>query len=137
MKSESDALIHKRSLLTIVRNEWKVIDTEDNAQIISTSSNATQLPEATELQTDDYDQLCDFGIESAPSELQVRDLITRRNGSLDDHAVFCSLFLQDIPESTPAWKRNLFLTCESSLATFSTTTKDHQFHNVYRQRWSL
>lgn len=120
----------------VVRNEWKAIDTED-AQIISTSSNATQLPEATELQTDDYDQLCDFGIESAPSELQVRDLITRRNGSLDDHAFFCSLFLQDIPENTPAWKRNLFLTCESSRAIFSTTTNDHQFHNVYRQRWSL
>ncbi|KAH7193812.1 uncharacterized protein B0J16DRAFT_336048 [Fusarium flagelliforme] len=96
-------------------NEWKVVATDD-AQLISTS-NATQLPDTTDLQAEEYDQLCDFGTEPAPSELQVRDLITRRSGSLDDHAAFCSLFLQDIPETTPAWKRNLFLTFSQCIST--------------------
>ncbi|RGP79326.1 acriflavine sensitivity control acr-2 [Fusarium longipes] len=98
-------------------NEWKVATVHEDAQTSSPTSTVTQLPETAESRSDDDGQLCDFGTDTRSSELEVRDIITQSHASLEDHAVFCAVFLQDIPESTPAWKRNLFSTFSQCIST--------------------
>lgn len=68
------------------------------------------LSDATEAQLDGETEEKDDGdIEFVISDFQ--DLVPGEIGWLEDHTVFCSLFLQEIPQTTPGWKRNLFLHC--------------------------
>lgn len=60
----------------------------------------------------DDDQLYDDDIQIVSSDLEIHDLVPTRHVGFDDHAVFRAIFLQTIPQNTPAWKRNLFMTCK-------------------------
>ncbi|KAJ4229009.1 hypothetical protein NW759_003730 [Fusarium solani] len=68
--------------------------------LILSDKTGTQLDGETEEQDDD-------DIEFIVSDVQ--DLVPGGIGWLEDHTNFCSVFLQEIPQSTPGWKRNLFL----------------------------
>ncbi|XEV00971.1 hypothetical protein FSHL1_006258 [Fusarium sambucinum] len=91
-------------------NEWKVTTIDEDER------SSTQPTETASLPHDD-DQLCDFETATQSSKPEIRDLITQQIGLLDDHTVFCTIFLHDIQESTPAWKRNLFLTFSQCIST--------------------
>ncbi|RGP70129.1 acriflavine sensitivity control acr-2 [Fusarium sporotrichioides] len=98
-------------------NEWKVKTTDEDVQTSSTISTVTQLVEAAGCLPHDEDQLSDFGTHTSSSPPNFQHLITRQRGLPDDHSVSCTLFLHDIQETTPAWKRNLFLTFSQCIST--------------------
>lgn len=73
----------------------------------------SQREENTESPSHDNDRLRNFGDETSSSQPNTQDLVVHQNAILDDHTIFCTIFLHNIRDSTPAWKRNLYLTCES------------------------
>ncbi|OBS29474.1 hypothetical protein FPOA_03411 [Fusarium poae] len=98
-------------------NEWKVTTTDADEQRSSTTSTVTQLAETAASLPHNDQQLDEFEAVTQSSKPGFRDIINKRNGLSDDHAIFCTLFLQDIRENTPAWKRNLFLTFSQCIST--------------------
>ncbi|GKU09589.1 unnamed protein product, partial [Fusarium langsethiae] len=98
-------------------NEWKVRTTDQDAQTSSTISTVTQLVETAGCLPHDDDQLRDFGTHTSSSSPNFQHLNTGQKGLPDDHSVSCTLFLHDIQETTPAWKRNLFLTFSQCIST--------------------
>jgi hypothetical protein len=77
----------------------------------------TQLVETAGFIPHDDNQLRDFGADQYSSQRKNRPLIAQPKGLSDDDAIFGTLFLQDIQETTPAWKRNLFLTFSQCIST--------------------
>lgn len=88
------------------RHEWKLPNSDEDVAISATE----EVSEA--LEPDDDDQLCDDETQIVFTDLEIQDLVTTRHAGFDDHAVFRAIFLQTIPQNTPAWKRNLFMTCK-------------------------
>jgi hypothetical protein len=97
----------------IHRNEWKVCSADKDASASSaTSSAADTSPETAETHHDDNDHIQDDDIEFISSEPDIYDIVLANSQATEDREVFMTLFLQGVPENTPAWKRNLFMTCK-------------------------
>ncbi|KAM0548188.1 hypothetical protein ACHAPJ_009986 [Fusarium lateritium] len=92
-------------------NEWKLPSPGKDATASLTTSAVKWKPGREKPSSDDdSDELHDDDTEIIPSNFEVQDLSRGQFDLLDDHTVFCTLFFQQVPENTPAWKRNLFLT---------------------------
>lgn len=94
------------------RNSWSLSgnDKHDTIPSKSTSTVNLVLSDKTGTQLDgETEEQDDDDIEFIVSDVQ--DLVPGGIGWLEDHTNFCSVFLQEIPQSTPGWKRNLFLHC--------------------------
>ncbi|KAF4991000.1 hypothetical protein FGRMN_8121 [Fusarium graminum] len=103
----------KRIELQWSGNEWKIsTDHEDVA--ISTLKGSTNkfAPQSDEDNEVDHENL-----ELTSSGLDARDRVVTNLKPLDDHVAFRALFLQAVPQSTPAWKRNLFMTFSRCIST--------------------
>lgn len=88
------------------RYEWK-LPNADKDVTISTTEDVSEA-----FEPDHDDQLYDDEIQIVSSDPEIQDLVTRQYTGSDDHAAFRAIFLQTIPQNTPAWKRNLFMTCK-------------------------
>ncbi|KAM0187205.1 hypothetical protein ACHAPI_011272 [Fusarium lateritium] len=81
-------------------NEWKLTTTGEDAA----TSPIDDGSEAVGLDNEDDD------IQIISLDPEIQDLVARQFGGFDDHAAFRAIFLQTVPQNTPAWKRNLFMT---------------------------
>jgi hypothetical protein len=88
------------------RNEWKLPNADEEVA----TSTTEDVSEAFE--PDHDDQLYDDEIQIVSSDPEIQDLVTRQYAGFHDHAAFRAIFLQTVPQNTPAWKRNLFMTCK-------------------------
>ncbi|KAF4470556.1 acriflavine sensitivity control acr-2 [Fusarium albosuccineum] len=89
-------------------NEWSLPNGKDAT--VPSKPTSTVNPEDTETHHDTSTATSDDDdIEVIPMSPEARHLIPGGFSLLDDHTIFCSLYLQEIPENTPAWKRNLLL----------------------------
>ncbi|KAI6763886.1 hypothetical protein HG530_007675 [Fusarium avenaceum] len=90
--------------------EWK-LPNSDNDVVTSTTEDVSEVFEP------DDDQLYDDETQIVFSDLEIKDLTTRQHVGFDDQAAFIAIFLQTIPQNTPAWKRNLFMTFSQCIST--------------------
>ncbi|KAF4452454.1 hypothetical protein F53441_4734 [Fusarium austroafricanum] len=97
-------------------NEWKVSSADNDRPEASATSTVNRSPEVAECQKDYHDQLPDDDVEIFLSNHEIQDLVPAQTKPLDDDAVF-TVILQGVPESTPAWKRNLFITFSRCIST--------------------
>jgi hypothetical protein len=91
------------------RYEWKLPNSDKDV----VTSITEDISEA--FKPDHDDQVYEDGIQIVPSDPEIQDLVKRQYKGFDDHAAFRAIFLQTIPQNTPAWKRNLFMTCKLPL----------------------
>ncbi|KAF9762237.1 hypothetical protein IL306_003491, partial [Fusarium sp. DS 682] len=99
-------------------NEWKSSTADKDALVSSaTLTTANTNPETAESYNEGKDQIQDVDIEFISSESKICDLVLRRSHVSDDREAFKTLFLQRIPENTPAWKKSLFMTFSKCIST--------------------
>ncbi|KAF4976009.1 hypothetical protein FZEAL_7265 [Fusarium zealandicum] len=94
------------------RNEWSLPPTEKLVTIPSKSTSALEPVRSKATKTRWYDNAKehhDEEVEIIDPDINDHDLFSGDLTLFDDHNVFYTLFLQEIPEHTPAWQRNLFL----------------------------
>ncbi|KAM0352347.1 hypothetical protein ACHAPU_002012 [Fusarium lateritium] len=94
-------------------NEWKLPTSHEDVAIstLKESSNTAASQEGEDIEVDHE------SLELTSPDLDIGDLVTTQFEPLDDHIAFCTIFLQAVPQSTPAWKRNLFMTFSRCIST--------------------
>ncbi|WXC57969.1 hypothetical protein SNK03_003870 [Fusarium graminearum] len=98
-------------------NEWKVTTRDQDVRKPWTTSTVSQREENTESPSHDNARLCNLRDETNSSQPNTQDLVVHQNAILDDHTIFCTIFLHNIRDSTPSWKRNLYLTFSKCIST--------------------
>ncbi|KAM5352760.1 hypothetical protein ACJ41O_005482 [Fusarium nematophilum] len=100
-----------KTIESVYEECWTFPSEDQNAAVSSTTTALKPVqPEATETSRElETEQQDDEAIEIILQDLEVEDCFPGDLALLDDHTIFCSLFLQDIQENTPAWKRHLLL----------------------------
>ncbi|SPJ74463.1 uncharacterized protein FTOL_04194 [Fusarium torulosum] len=93
------------------RNEWKLPNADKDVATSTTEDVSGAF------EPDHDDQLYDDEIQIVSSDPEIQHLVKRQYAGFDDHATFRAIFIQTVPQNTPAWKRNLFMTFSQCIST--------------------